>query len=266
MGYYGNGFVLTDPPRWEALDSFSRDVGLAGYRHKDISLWLLDAWTCTRRGAHWPFTDELVEERLVVPALLADTDELTATFNRICEAVRKEPFDEIIYGAGFLRLTAHLSTILARQVFFFAADDELTDMAVLASEGRLSRFRVRFGVWAIAFQDARFVVTPRLSSEDEEVRFSEAVAREISQIPNVSVADAEDTSGGDPLYGSAVSLWPQAAGDPVATLGIGTWDPFEHLERDFEEVFARKCPEPPATARSSPATPAAPRRPWWKIW
>jgi hypothetical protein len=265
MGYYGNGFVLTDPPRWDALDGFSPDVGLVGYRHKDLSVWLLDAWTCTRRGAHWPFTEELVEEAIAVPALLAEADELIGTFNRICEAVRKEPFHEIIYGAGFLRLTAHLSTTLAPQVFFFAADDELTDMAVLASEGRLARFRVRFGVWAIAFQDAGFVVTPRLSSEDEEIRFSESVALQISQIPNVAVAEPEDTSAGDPLYASAVSLWPQAAGDPVTTLGIGTWDPFEHLERDFEEVFARKCPEPAARERSS-TTAAAPRKPWWKIW
>jgi hypothetical protein len=266
MGYYGNGFVLTDPPRWDALDGFSADVGFAGYRHKDLPVWLLDAWTCTRRGAHWPFTDELVEEGIVVPGLATEANELLGTFNRICEAVRKEPFDEIIYGAGLLRLTAHLSTILAPQVFFFAADDELTDMAVQAAEGRLARFRVRFGVWAIAYQGAGFIATPRLSSEDEEIRFSESVAHEISQIPNVAVAEPEDTSGGDPLYASAVSLWPPAAGDPVRILGVGTWDPFENLERDFDEVFARKCPQPAAPTRSVPATVAAPPKPWWKIW
>lgn len=266
MGYYGNGFVMTHQPRWDALADFQSGVGLTGYRHKVHSVWLLDVWTYTRRGGHWPFTDELVEESLVVAGLLEETDEVLATFDCICEAIRNEPFDEIIYGVGFLRLAAHLSSTLVPQIFFFAADDEVTDMAVLASAGRLDRFRVRFGVWAIEFRDCRFVATPRLSAEDEEIRFSEEVARQISRIPGVAVAEAVDTSGGDPLYGSAVSLWPEDAGDPVAMLGVGSWDPFEHLERDYEEEFGRKCPEPSAPVRSSSTTTVPAQKPWWKIW
>jgi hypothetical protein len=166
-----------------------------------------------------------------------------------------------------LRLTASLSQRVGGPLFFFAADDESTDMAMAAVDGLFSEYRLDFGTYLINFGRGVLTVVPRTFSEDPERTYSEDVLAEIRSIPGVEVAPPVVIEGGDMLYGSAVALWPSEAGDPAETLGIGTWDPFMNVEDDYDEVFTRSCP---ATDRNpaleQPRTAVASRKPWWKFW
>jgi hypothetical protein len=264
LGYYGNGFIFTSTPAWPALETLPSNFGFTGYRHKASGVFALDVWKCTGHQ-HWPFTD--MPGQVAMPPLPGSTEDVLERFNEICETIRTAEITEAIYGEPLLRLTAYLSSILGVDTFFFAADDELTDMAARARVSRLTDFRVRFGAYAVDFSAGAFRVTPRSFVEDGEIAYSENVLARIRALPGTTVTDPERVMNGNPLYESAVQLWPPDAGDPAKLLGIGTWDPFLQIEEDFSRVASRICPvtrKPRQTPQLPPIKPA--RKPWWRFW
>ena len=115
-------------------------------------------------------------------------------------------------------------------------------------------------------ENQQFEVIPRTFDEDPELTYSEQVLSRIAAIPGVGVRAPVVVAGGDKLYGSAVELWPAAAGDPAKMLGIGTWDPFDNVERDYAQVFCRPCPADERKRSPAPrVVPVTPPKPWWKF-
>jgi len=264
LGYYGNGFIFTSTPAWPALEMLPSDFGFTGYRHKTSGVFALDVWKCTGHP-HWPFTDE--PGRMAMTPLPGSTEDVLARFGEICEAIRTAEITEAIYGESLLRLTVYLSSILGVDTFFFAADDELRDMAARAQGRVLTDFRVRFGAYAVAFSGGTFRVTARSFVEDDEIAYSENVLARIRALPGTTVTEPERVTNGNPLYESALQLWPSEAGDPAKLLGIGTWDPFLQIDEDFSKVASRTC----AVTRKPRRTPQLPpikavRKPWWRFW
>lgn len=240
MGYYGNGFVFVREPDWHAFEKLPQALGLTGYAHRDQNLFLLDVWTCTG-WPHWHFTDEIVEKDIALPEPAPLTQSVLDTFNQICEIVRQAEFTEATYGESALRLLAFLSERSGDEVFYFAGDDELTDMAAVAKQGLFVRFQVHFGVYVVAYVEDGFTVTPQEFAESPEITVSKEVLARLGQLPRVMVAPPVSVDRGRALYSAALQLWPAAAGDPVEMLGVGTWDPFEHVERDYTETLSRPC-------------------------
>jgi hypothetical protein len=73
--------------------------------------------------------------------------------------------------------------------------------------------------------------------EDSELLISPETIEALSRIPGVTVAPVSADYHPPQYCGSAVELWP--AGNPASLVGIGSWDPFQHLGRDFSVVFER---------------------------
>lgn len=270
MGYYGNGFIFTQEPPWDAFAAaLPASVALRGYRHKGNDIWALDAWKYSQRE-HWPFTDDFPEDVKLPLPLPAKSEETLAMFEAICDAL---PSSETPYGAGFLRACAQLSIIGRGPAFFFAADDELADMAVSASGGEFKTFRVRFGAGAVEFSNSQMVFVPFDITEDPECNATPEDLAALARVPGVTVGAVHLMDDGAPLYDSAVQLWP--VGDPAQILGVGTWDPFQNVEREFVQVFER-TPEGHASRVSRVSTPANTRqsaevvaenmKPWWRFW
>jgi len=266
MGYYGNGFVLTKKLPWQAFASaLPGSIAVRAYKHRTENVWFLDAWSVTTRQ-HWPFTDDFPEDVTFSSSLPETSSALLSSFDAFCEAL---PSDETPYGAGWLRATAHLSVVLDDSCFFFAGDDELTDIACHASRGTFQTFRVRFEGCAAEYSGGKLSVVPFDFIEDPETGLTREQLLALSQVPGVSLAPVQRFEGGTPLYGSAVALWP--SGDPVSLLGVGTWDPFKHVEQDLEVVFEHLPAVAPLLAHSpTPAAnsrPLAPSKaPWWRFW
>jgi hypothetical protein len=233
MGYFINGFVFTAEPAWAAAaDALPDSIALRAYRHRTEPVWLLDAWPHSSYE-HCPFTDMFPETLDLSPALPQETNDLLRTYSKVCSALKSES----PYGAGWLRSSAQLSLATSTPCFFFAADDDLFDMACNASNGGLSSFRVRFEGCSVEYTSGKLTVVPFESEEeDDKLMISPKTIEALSRIPGVTIApvshEVEDHSQ---LCGSALQLWP--IGNAESLLGIGSWDPFQHLGRDFNVVF-----------------------------
>jgi len=259
MGYFGNGFVFTSPPSWDALAGvIPPAVSLRAYSHHSAPVWLLDAWVQTKRQ-HWPFTDDFPEETDVSCALPDSTHAVLQRFEALCEVL---PGSEFVYGHGWLRATAALAVASGVNTFFFGADDEVTDFACLATPHGFARFRVRFGTFSVEFRESGLFIVPFAFDEDPDANVSPAALATLARVSDATVEAPRVIPGGLPLYESAVTLWP--FGDPGALLGVGTWDPFLNIESDLTTVFERVAAQPQPES-SPPATQAAPR-PWWRFW
>jgi hypothetical protein len=259
MGYFGNGFVFTVEPAWRAIaDAFPRLMGFRGYRHRREPLWLLDMWMASRYE-HAPFTDRLPEDLVLEVVVASKAKSTLATAAGVFAALAP---DAAPCGLGWLGLAAQVSTLAQTEAFFFAGDDDETDMACTASAGMLTRLRLRFAGCAVEYASNQFTVTPFAFVEDPEQDPSAEALVRVGRLSGVTVGPADAIDGGLPLYDSAVRLWPD--GDPAAILGVGTWDPFQHMARDFGVAF-EQIPAPVAVEAASSTAAGGPRR-WWRFW
>lgn len=234
MGYHGNGFVFTAEPEWQATARALPDfIAMRAYKHKEQPIWFLDAWKHSTRH-HLPFAGELPDKLELEGELPPNTTAVLETYRQIVKAL---PSAEVSYGLGLLRSVAHVSLASAVPIFFFAADDEGTDMAVCAEAGHFTKFCVRTGIGAIEFAMGKLIFVPFEYMEDPDLTPSTQELASLAQIAGLAVAPAQPIESGLPLYGSAVRLWP--SGDPAKLLGIGTWDPFMNVDRTLEIVFER---------------------------
>lgn len=248
MGYYGNGFVLTQSPQWEQLaTSFPDSLSLRGYAHRSQPIWLLDAWVPSRHE-HWPFTHRLPKGPILGSELPALTTDLLELLRRVYSSLAPVEQD---YGLGYVEGAARLSVAGGQRTFFFAADDDLVDMAVAATAGLVDTLQIRHETCSVEFSGGSLRLIPFRYSESEEddaeFGIPPAILREIATVSGLSVEPSRTIDGGAPFYGSAVELWPW--GDPTRLLGIGTWDPFLNLDRDFRTVFERVAVAPPKASQ-----------------
>jgi len=238
MGYYGNAYVFTTPPCWEGIASaLPETVAVRAYRHRNHRMWLLDLWH-PGQAEHWAFTEDLSPARELGVPLPDSTAELLRVFDNVCKALPKE---EMPYGLNYLAAAAEMSIVGEVPCFFFAADDELLDMACNASQGSLLSFRVRLSRCTLGYSGENLVVTPFVTDEEPALALNAKDLRAVSEIRGVTVAPSQLLEGGLPLYDNAVRLWP--SGDPIRLLGVGTWDPFENVKDDLETEFER-VPQP----------------------
>lgn len=269
MGYFVNGFVFTREPSWPAIAAATPEaIALRAYRHRSTPIWILDAWP-DPQYEHSPFTTSLPDDVNLGVTLPEETTKLLQT---VSKTYTEDLSDGKPYGVSWLRAAAQMSLPAGTECFCFAADDESIDMACSAAEGLLRRFVFRFELYAIEYLDGSVTVVPFDIAEDPEYNLTPEALAPLRQIPGVTVGPVRVIESGQLIHGSAVQLWPM--GDPEVLLGLGTFDPFEHLDRDWEVVFERapkaSSPAPPAGAPISPPAPrvemTAPAKRWWQFW
>ena len=137
------------------------------------------------------------------------------------------------------RLALGISRLIGAPTFFFAGDDDLVDVACRADGGRLQRFRCRLGRLTVVHEEGRSEILPSGSlDEDEEAELQEILGAARSAV-SWPVAPPVPFDGSRQLHESALALWPTEAGEPGEPLGVGTWDPVQNLDADFQVVFER---------------------------
>ena len=235
MGYFANGLVFTEQPDFEAASEVVPGRLARGYKHKKHPVWLLDLWK--PRGKLHPFCNPAAEGFRTDLSLV---DGSTRAFLTALEALQR--------AIGFRNPSPEVSDVhLALAVagatrcpaFFFAADDEETDMGCNAVSGSLVSFGCRLARLSVQYANGQTAVTPQnyLEEEDDE-RLQEAIAKSKS-VPGLSVLEPRGIENGQLLYENPVGQWPKAAGNPAEILGLGTWDPLLNLEKDFTVVFKK---------------------------
>jgi hypothetical protein len=239
VGYFANGFVFTAEPDFAAVSAAICGRFVRGYKHNRQPVWLLDLWEPRgwRSTRHHPFQDAAADGfRAKLTAVDADTREFLATFQRLRVAVGHRNGEP---EQGNVHLALAVAAAARRPTFFFAADDQETDMGCRALPGSLASFGCQLDRLAVEYSAGRTTATPlNFLEDDDEGGLRDVIAR-ASLVAGMSVLPRRDIEGGQRLYENPVAQWPREAGDPVEMLGLGTWDPLLNVERDFAVVFER---------------------------
>jgi hypothetical protein len=239
MGYFANGFVFTSLPDFEAATKVVPGRLARGYKHNQHSVWLLDLWK--PRGKlklrRSPFCDPAAEG---FRTDLAVVDVATRAFLTALERLRQA------IGLGSsgpevsnVHLALAVATAARCPAFFFAADDEETDMGCNAISGSLVSFGCRLDRLSVEYKSERTSFTPLNHLEDGDEEGMQEVIAAANTVVGVSVLAPRDIEGGQTLYEYPVAQWPKAAGDPAEILGLGTWDPLLNVENDFAVCFEK---------------------------
>lgn len=237
MGYFKNAFVSTSPVDYRHILPLVPERCLSAYKHKNRGVWLLDLWKPRRTRAHTPFCESATED-IQVDSLSIDlpTTNFIESLIRVCDSLADtvDPFDLVSVYVP-LALAAATST----PMFYFAADDELTDMACLADPGSVAAFGCRLGPISIQYRSGETIITPLhcLEDDDDQIIVLEDIIDRLDLLPGISVEATREIDGGLQMYENPLRHWPAEAGDAGEILGLGTWDPFVNFDRDFERVF-----------------------------
>lgn len=145
------------------------------------------------------------------------------------------PVDRLDRSAVVLALA--IAEAAGTLVYYFAADDELTDMACKTAPGELVVFGSCLDAVSIQYSDGRTNVTPlRFLDEEEEENSLQDVIDSLEHFPGISLAQTVDVDDGRPLYENPLKHWPPEAGNATKHLGLGSWDPFADLATWFDIV------------------------------
>ena len=238
MGYFAGGFVFTSDPRFAEIAAGFPTYSARGYRHVERPIWLLDVFEKAVRGEHYPFSWQTTEiqaaPRAPAPATIQFLRELDALLAAL-------PDDEDGRGANELRLALAVGECAGTRTCFFAGDDDLVDLACVVADGTVERFRCRMEHLTVAHEPGRTEVIPNVLVENDEEEPSPALLQAIRGAVPWPVAPAYEVVGRQ-IHESARLLWPAEAGDPVESLGLGTWDFGEPLARHFRVVFDKPAP------------------------
>jgi len=239
MGYLTTGFLfLAEPPFAAIADAFT-GFAARGYRHKVRPVWVLDLWEkpWRKNATHFPLQERFAAIEAVVPppggqddpAFLRELDDLLAALG--------DEGDPLV--AKECRIALGVSRLAKAPTFFFAGDDDLIDVACATDSGRLLRFRCRMGHLTVVHDEGKTEIVPfEPLDEDEDAGLQEIVAAARGAV-TWPVTPPAPFDGGHRLHDSALALWPAQAGQPGEPLGVGTWDPAQNLDADFDIVFER---------------------------
>jgi hypothetical protein len=264
MGYFGAAIILLEKPNWTKLDELPDSIAIRGYEYRHGTIWAIDFWKPTKKAHEYAFMN--AKEHKGMLALPATED-----INSFSQMV-KTLSDAETYGEGWVRLTLAVARMLGQSVYFFAGDDEAVDMACHCDPAGLRRLACGFDPYDVRYADGQWSVTPRryLENEGTEASCSARLLEELRKLPNTKVTEPVDIEGGSQFYGHAASEWPKEAGDPIKVMGVGSWDVFENVKEDFQQVFERiaeSAPQPKSpVVKSQSATQSVTKRPWWKFW
>jgi hypothetical protein len=235
MGYFANGFVFTHQPDFEAASKVVPGRWARGYKHNQDPIWLFDLWrprrTARRRS---PFCDPAAEGFRTDAPCDAPTRAVLTALEGLRQAIG-------LGRAGPEPAGIHLALAVAAATrcpaFFFAADDEVTDMACNVVAGALVSFGCRLDRLSIQYAAGQMAVIPLNYLVDDDEEGLEDLVVAAKTVPGISVLAPRDIDGGQVLYENPVRHWPQSAGSPAEILGLGTWDPLLNLKTDFTVVF-----------------------------
>jgi len=239
MSYFANGFVFTSKPDFEAASKLVASRLARGYKHNYHPVWLLDLWR--PRGKlqlrRAPFCDPAADGfRGDLTTLDVPTRAFLAALERLQQAIRFQ-------NAGPEVSNVHLALAVAGSTrcpaFFFAADDEETDMGCNAVSGSLVSFGCRLDRLSVQYSTGQIAVTPLNYLEDDDEEGLEELTRAAKAVAGISVLEPRDIETGRVLYENPVGQWPKGAGNPAEILGLGTWDPLLNIEDDFAVVFEK---------------------------
>ena len=240
MGWFGNGCVFTQEPDWQCLGELP--FAIRAYRHRRRKNWLLAVFKHGGRVVPEPVFSE--------PAPIGWARRKTTT-SRLATPVR-DVLDRIAKLAdctrsallksdylGYLSFAAQVARLANRPVYFFAADDEMLDMGCQVSPDHFEAFALRCERSVVSRDGKTIAIRPR--EDDEEEPLSSMQLDRCRHIKGVEVKrlGKEDIRRADAFYGFAADLWPSDASAARKALGIGTWDVFRDLDRDFQIVIDR---------------------------
>ncbi len=229
MGYLCAGHVLVAEPDVATLEKISTGLNWALYKAKEHSVWLLDTFQAPIDN-HYPFSKyiwkgrELVELEEHLPGSVAIIKTLRA-------------FHHVFSETAWLLMSLELSALLGLQVFTFVSDDDETQMTCTSDNGQVVRIHRDFEMVDMRFENAQFSFTPMRHEEDPDLLPDEELLRKLRAFPGVGVGEfATVEGGGRPIHEIVLKDWPAGAGDPEKLLGIGTFDPFQDIESQFDLV------------------------------
>jgi hypothetical protein len=231
--------VFAAEPDFAAVGSAVSDRHVRGYKHNRRPVWLLDVWQPRGKLAfrRAPFCDPAATGfRMDLEAVDADSRGFLAKLQLLREAIGQRTADPEL---GNLHLALAVAKAARQFTFFFAADDDETDMGCQTVAGSLVSFGGRIDRLAVQYSEGRTTVTPLSFLEDDDEEDLRKLIARASRVAGVSFLPPRDIEGGQTLYENPVAQWPTDAGDPAEILGFGTWDPLLNIERDFAVVFER---------------------------
>jgi hypothetical protein len=267
MGFFSNGFVFTAPPNWDAIKhSLSHSLSLRLYKHPMMDLWLLDAWETTTQN-HFPFSDRFRKKLCVGVDIPQKSIDAIDSLSKIASIL-----SEIDFGIDWLKNTARIAIISDSDTFLFAADDEQIDIGCRASTKGITHFRVNLDSCMVEYSPDGLFLYPYIFEEeaDFEPEITHEKISELNKVPGIKISTAIqiESQGGiytKGFYQNAVSLWP--LGDPETILGLGTFDPFENFEKDFEVKFERISHKRPESLLKPHRQPKSfSKNSWWQFW
>lgn len=238
MGYFANGFVFTDQPDFEAASKVVPGRLARGYKHNQHPIWLLDMWK--PRGKlqlrRSPFCDPAADGFHTDSALDVPTRAFLTALEALREAIELGSREPEVSG---IHLALGVAAAARCPAFFFAANDEETDMACNAVSGSLVSFGCRLDRLSVQYISGQTTITPLNYLEDGDEEGLQDLIGAAKTVAGISVLASRDIEDGQVLYENPVGHWPKAAGNPADILGLGTWDPLLNVEKDFAVVFEK---------------------------
>ena len=235
MGYYTNALLLMAAPEGERVASlFEKGAKVVVYRHVTEPLWLVDAHVPGRRE-HWPFQGRLPFAREGRAELPDPSESLADAYFAVHQSLAAYAGRHV---ASLVHDAAHAARVCGQDVVLILGDDEGNDASCRAGTDGVHAFKSRVETVALEYDGKVPLLVPFEFDEDPEAELlDDESATVLATTHGFQLAPRRLIEGGFRLYGNIVDLWP--VGDPEAIAGIGTWDPFEHFERDFQVVFER---------------------------
>lgn len=233
--YMTTAFLFVKEPSFVTVADAFPTLSLRSYRNKARELWLMDLWV--NRGQHLPFQNRLVTSS--APAL-GEPGPADPPFVRELEALTSALGDGIDRAVSKeCRLVLSVSRRTGTPTFFFAGNDNLVDVACAADGARLERYRCRLDRLTVIHERGRSQVVPAEPLDADERKEQKTSLASVRRAVNWPVAPNRPFDGSYRLHENALAMWPKEAGAPGEPLGVGSWDPLEHLARDFDVVFER---------------------------
>jgi hypothetical protein len=237
MGYFANGFVFTSEPEFKAASVAIPARCARGYKHKERPIWLLDLWKPRGRLQlrRAPFCDPVAGGfRADIAAVDVPTREFLTKLERLKVAIGHRNGDP---EQGHVHAALAVAAAARCPVFFFAADDEETDVGCRTVPGSLVSFSGRLDRLSVHYATGQTTVTRLNFLDDGDDEGLQELITKAKGVAGVVLTKPRDIEGGQVLYENPVGQWPTEAGDPAEMLGLGTWDPLSSIEEDFTVVF-----------------------------
>ena len=246
MGCNATAFVFGSEPNWDAIATLK--IALRGYAHKKSPLWLL--FVSPREiNQHEPFVDAVRPK--VNKTFLKKLDDASKESLEQLAKLEKE-LGKQLAGSLCTSLLAQAMEVFALSgvaTYCFSGDDEGHNLGVSLSEKNTS-FAVRMlrTPLALLMKNGKYTVLidqNGLDGEFSQTIFHKPVSTALEkwkddELYTVKNATRSYLKQMESLYGFGVSQWPTKWGDSKKLFGMGTWELFQNLDKDYRVVVEKK--------------------------